>query len=184
MNGEGNFNWRFVFPFQYMPAENMVVIKKKEHFWSLDTTEQRLRPNLILQVWDNDLFNPDDFLGSVELDLAHMPEPAKKRGKCTLETVDTAGDKKKTINIFECKRTSGFYPFSNLEDGKPVLTVSEVQYCGSMIISFPFEYIEHVAYVDVKLHPKNISPQLFPISVEGIDSDYVLLFFWSQPIMN
>ena len=29
MDGEGNFNWRFVFPFDYLPAEQMMVIKKK-----------------------------------------------------------------------------------------------------------------------------------------------------------
>ena len=29
LNGEGNFNWRFVFPFEYFPAEEKVVIKKK-----------------------------------------------------------------------------------------------------------------------------------------------------------
>ncbi|WAR21900.1 MYOF-like protein [Mya arenaria] len=30
LNGEGNFNWRFVFPFEYVPAENCVVVKKKQ----------------------------------------------------------------------------------------------------------------------------------------------------------
>ena len=29
MEGEGNFNWRFVFPFEYIPAEQVMVIKKK-----------------------------------------------------------------------------------------------------------------------------------------------------------
>jgi len=29
MDGEGNFNWRFVFPFEYIPAEQVMVIKKK-----------------------------------------------------------------------------------------------------------------------------------------------------------
>lgn len=40
-----------------------MVVKKKEHFFSLDTTERRLPPRLTIQVWDNDLFNPDDFIG-------------------------------------------------------------------------------------------------------------------------
>ena len=35
MDGEGNFNWRFVFPFEYLPAEQMMVIKKK--VWSCDS---------------------------------------------------------------------------------------------------------------------------------------------------
>lgn len=29
MDGEGNFNWRLVFPFEYLPAENIIVVKKK-----------------------------------------------------------------------------------------------------------------------------------------------------------
>jgi len=29
MDGEGNFNWRLVFPLEYIPAENIMVIKKK-----------------------------------------------------------------------------------------------------------------------------------------------------------
>lgn len=29
MDGTGNFNWRFIFPFQYIEAEKSVVIEKK-----------------------------------------------------------------------------------------------------------------------------------------------------------
>lgn len=29
MDGEGNFNWRFVFPFDYLPPERVMVIKKR-----------------------------------------------------------------------------------------------------------------------------------------------------------
>ena len=29
MDGEGNFNWRFCFPFEYMPAEDCMVVRKK-----------------------------------------------------------------------------------------------------------------------------------------------------------
>lgn len=50
LDGEGNFNWRFIFPFSYLPAENTMVVKQKEHFWSLDETELHLPPNLVMQV--------------------------------------------------------------------------------------------------------------------------------------
>lgn len=63
LDGEGNFNWRFVFPLEYIPAEQCLVVKKKEHFWKLDETEKKLPPVVTFQVWDNDKFNPDDFLG-------------------------------------------------------------------------------------------------------------------------
>ena len=29
MDGEGNFNWRLVFPFEYIPPEQVMVIRKK-----------------------------------------------------------------------------------------------------------------------------------------------------------
>jgi hypothetical protein len=63
MDGEGNFNWRFVYHFPYYPAERCVSIQKKENFWSFDTTELFVPPILNLQIWDNDKFSADDFLG-------------------------------------------------------------------------------------------------------------------------
>ena len=63
MDGEGNFNWRMVFPFQYLPTERTMVVQKKEHFYSLTKTEIKVAPRLTLQVWDNDIFTPDDFIG-------------------------------------------------------------------------------------------------------------------------
>jgi hypothetical protein len=35
----------------------------QEKFWSLDETEQRLPAIFMIQVWDNDKFSFDDFLG-------------------------------------------------------------------------------------------------------------------------
>ncbi len=29
LDGEGNFNWRLVFPIEYIPAENIMVVRKK-----------------------------------------------------------------------------------------------------------------------------------------------------------
>lgn len=29
LDGEGNFNWRFVFPFDYLPAEQLCAVSKK-----------------------------------------------------------------------------------------------------------------------------------------------------------
>lgn len=57
MDGDGNFNWRFVFDFNYLPAEQTMVVKKKEHFWSLDETETKMPPCLTIQIWDNDKFS-------------------------------------------------------------------------------------------------------------------------------
>ncbi|VDL89995.1 unnamed protein product [Schistocephalus solidus] len=111
LNGEGNFNWRLIFPFQYIPAENELVVSKKEHFWSLDKTEKRMPAVLVLQVWDNDLFSPDDFLGTLELNLTHMPLPVKRNKDCTVAMIQTSQPKTKFINLFESKRAGGFWPF-------------------------------------------------------------------------
>jgi myoferlin len=57
MDGDGNFNWRFCFDFDYLPAEQNICVNKKEHFWSLDETSQKLPPVLSIQIWDNDKFS-------------------------------------------------------------------------------------------------------------------------------
>lgn len=63
LTGEGNFNWRFVFPFDYLMAEEKIVISKKESLFSWDETEYKIPARLTMQVWDADHFSADDFLG-------------------------------------------------------------------------------------------------------------------------
>ncbi|XP_033757648.1 myoferlin-like isoform X3 [Pecten maximus] len=124
LDGEGNFNWRFIFPFEYLPAEQAMVVKKKEHFWSLDETEQRLPPNLVMQIWDNDKFSMDDFLGTLSLNLSALPKPAKKASDCTLSQLPDlqTGHEVKLVSLFEQKRLKGFWPCFNDETGERVLT--------------------------------------------------------------
>ncbi|KAM9266271.1 fer-1-like protein 5 [Morus bassanus] len=66
LHGDGGFNWRFVFSFEYLAAEQLCILPRKEHFWSLDETVLKVPPKLILQVWDNDKFSADDFLETGE----------------------------------------------------------------------------------------------------------------------
>lgn len=63
LTGEGNFNWRYVFPFEYMSAEKMIIVRKKAHLFAVDETEIKFPCRLTLQVWDNDTISADDFLG-------------------------------------------------------------------------------------------------------------------------
>uniref|UniRef100_S4RAM3 C2 domain-containing protein n=1 Tax=Petromyzon marinus TaxID=7757 RepID=S4RAM3_PETMA len=123
LGGEGNFNWRYIFPFEYVPAENICVVSRKEHFWSLDKTELRLPPKFTIQIWDNDKFSPDDYLGYLDLNLSHMPVPAKSAEKCSLEMVETPTGKKKhkTTSLFEQKNVKGWWPCIAEEDGKKII---------------------------------------------------------------
>uniref|UniRef100_A0A8C0ZG55 Dysferlin n=1 Tax=Cyanistes caeruleus TaxID=156563 RepID=A0A8C0ZG55_CYACU len=110
MGGEGNFNWRFIFPFDYLPAEQMCHVAKKEHFWSLDKTENKIPPQLILQIWDNDKFSFDDYLGSIQMDLNRMPKPAKTAEKCSLDLVDDSLSSGRFVSLFEQKTVKGWWP--------------------------------------------------------------------------
>ncbi|XP_063291064.1 myoferlin isoform X3 [Pelobates fuscus] len=120
LDGEGNFNWRFVFPFEYLPAEQLCIVSKKEHFWSLDKTEFKLPPKLLLQIWDNDKFSLDDYLGFVELDLHRTVIPAKVPEKCTLDMIDQA-KASKFASLFEQKSMKGWWPCYAEKDGKRIL---------------------------------------------------------------
>lgn len=140
MDGQGNFNWRFVYNFFYFPAERVVSIQKKEHFWSYDTTELQIPPILNLQIWDNDKFSPDDFLGNwiskksikkkkktdwilgaLTLDLNRLYKPAKDADVCTLENLNNQTEN--CVSIFEVKRLKGWWPCVDLQSGNPELTV-------------------------------------------------------------
>ncbi|XP_058527935.1 myoferlin isoform X1 [Ochotona princeps] len=125
LDGEGNFNWRFVFPFDYLPAEQLCIVAKKEHFWSVDQTEFRVPPRLIIQIWDNDKFSLDDYLGFLELDLHHTVIPAKSSEKCNLDMIPDLNTmnplKVKTASLFEQKSMKGWWPCYTEKDGCRVL---------------------------------------------------------------
>uniref|UniRef100_A0A8C3Q006 Dysferlin n=1 Tax=Chrysolophus pictus TaxID=9089 RepID=A0A8C3Q006_CHRPC len=121
MGGEGNFNWRFIFPFDYLPAEQMCCIAKKEHFWSLDKTENKIAPQLIFQIWDNDKFSFDDYLGCIQMDLNKMPKPAKTAEKCSLELIDDSLSASRFVSLFEQKTVKGWWPCVAEQDEKKIL---------------------------------------------------------------
>ncbi|XP_029953811.1 myoferlin-like isoform X6 [Salarias fasciatus] len=126
LDGDGNFNWRFVFDFDYLPTEQLCLVSKKERFWSLDKTEFRIPPKLIVQIWDNDKFSLDDYLGSLELDLRNLVAPAKTPEKCSLEMMEAdaelAADKKENAkSLFAQQSVRGWWPCCIQQDGQKVL---------------------------------------------------------------
>ncbi|XP_052861524.1 otoferlin-like [Anopheles cruzii] len=109
LTGEGNFNWRFIFPFEYLAAEERIVLSRKESLFSWDETEVKMPARLELQVWDADHFSADDFLGAISLNLNRFPRGAKSSKLCTLDMLRT--DNVPTVNIFKQKRIRGWWPF-------------------------------------------------------------------------
>ncbi|XP_051908879.1 otoferlin isoform X6 [Hippocampus zosterae] len=110
LTGEGNFNWRFVFPFDYLMAEEKIVISKKESMFSWDETEYKIPARLTLQVWDADHFSADDFLGAIELDLNRFPRGAKTSKQCSIDLIRNEQDLP-SVSIFKQKRVKGWWPF-------------------------------------------------------------------------
>ncbi|XP_073446400.1 fer-1-like protein 6 [Dendrobates tinctorius] len=110
LTGEGNFNWRFVFPFHYLPAERQVVVSKRENIFSLEKTERKIPAVLVLQVWDFERLSSDDFLGSMELNLNGFHRGAKTAKSCDLSMSTTLKDENR-ISIFQQKRIRAWWPF-------------------------------------------------------------------------
>ncbi|XP_028332942.1 myoferlin-like isoform X1 [Gouania willdenowi] len=127
LDGDGNFNWRFVFGFEYLPTEQLCLVSKKEHFWSLDKTEFRIPPKLVVQIWDNDKFSLDDYLGTLEVDLRNLVAPAKTPEKCSLDMMDDVEigapykTEKNTKSLFAQQSVRGWWPCSIEKDGKKSL---------------------------------------------------------------
>lgn len=109
LTGEGNFNYRFIFPFDYLAAEERIVLSRRESMFSWDETEVKIPARLEFQVWDADHFSADDFLGAISLNLNRFPRGAKSSKLCTLDMLKT--DNVPTVNIFKQKRVRGWWPF-------------------------------------------------------------------------
>jgi hypothetical protein len=63
LTGEGNFNWRFVFNFNYLEIEEKIVFEKKDSLFQVGHITKKLPPRLVIRVYDADLLAADDFLG-------------------------------------------------------------------------------------------------------------------------
>uniref|UniRef100_A0A8C4YEP4 C2 domain-containing protein n=1 Tax=Gopherus evgoodei TaxID=1825980 RepID=A0A8C4YEP4_9SAUR len=114
LTGEGNFNWRFVFHFDYLPTEKEISYKKKDSIFSLEESEFREPAVLVLQVWDYDRISANDFLGSIELKLNDMVRAAKSSEQCTIKMAKEKATPR--FSIFRNKRMRGWWPFIKLKD--------------------------------------------------------------------
>ncbi|XP_009577365.1 PREDICTED: fer-1-like protein 4, partial [Fulmarus glacialis] len=114
LTGEGNFNWRFVFRFNYLPTEKEITYKKKDSVFSVEESEFREPAVLVLQVWDYDRISANDFLGSMELKLHDMVRAAKSSEHCTIKMAKENATPR--FSIFRNKRMRGWWPFIKLKD--------------------------------------------------------------------
>ncbi|TRY61213.1 hypothetical protein TCAL_10928 [Tigriopus californicus] len=126
LTGEGNFNWRFIFPFDYLAAEEKVVISKKESMFSWDETTSKVPARMTLQVWDADHFSKDDFLGAITLDLNRFPRGAKTVKQCSLDMLKTDGSVP-MVNLFKQKRCKGWWPLYIKTDNEGLLLQGKVE---------------------------------------------------------
>lgn len=107
LTGEGNFNWRFIFRFDYLANENKIVIAKT-NFMGARATDQKFPCKLVLQVWENDTFSQNDFLGTLALELTSMPRGSKDPRDCNLTMMGRDAPK---MNLLKQRRTKGWWPF-------------------------------------------------------------------------
>ncbi|KAM6894272.1 LOW QUALITY PROTEIN: dysferlin [Lycodopsis pacificus] len=91
----------------------------QEHFWSLDKAETKLPPKLTIQIWDNDKFSFDDYLGHLVMDLNHMLRPSKSPEKCDLQLLDQPADR--LVSLFEQKTVKGWWPCTCEHNGEKVI---------------------------------------------------------------
>ncbi|CAF1333357.1 unnamed protein product, partial [Rotaria sordida] len=108
LTGEGNFNWRFVFDFDYLDIEEKIVFEAKDSLFQVGNTTKKIPPRIIIRVYDADLFSADDFLGECMLNLIHVPLGAKTLKKCTADIL--LDPKHKGTDLFLNKRLAGWWP--------------------------------------------------------------------------
>lgn len=101
----------------------MIITKKKNPFEKFDT-EIKMPAILHLQIWDNDTFSCDDFLGTVNINLSHFPQLASTPEKCIMKKgVDYE-------NLFANDGSiRGWCPVYGKSDEKIVQTVSLLYLC-------------------------------------------------------
>ncbi|CAF3792253.1 unnamed protein product, partial [Rotaria sp. Silwood1] len=117
LTGEGNFNWRFLFDFDYLDIEEKIVFEAKDSVFQVGNTTKKIPPRIIIRVYDADFFSADDFLGECVLNLTHVPLGVKVPKKCKADIL--LNPKHRGINLFANKRIAGWWPMiAPLKEGE------------------------------------------------------------------
>lgn len=88
----------------------MIVTKKKEERHEIGI---KMPAVLTLQIWDNDSFTPDDFLGTLNINLTHFQRPSLTADKCLLNRKENNYE-----NLFAITEGSlrGWFPLRGKSD--------------------------------------------------------------------
>ncbi|XP_071557570.1 otoferlin [Temnothorax nylanderi] len=124
LTGEGNFNWRFVFRVVYSKGENVMIVRRRMSVFAKNEIEEKLPCKLRLQVWDNDHFSSDDFIGELTLDLSKMPRGSPNSKNCTLKLLEP---QLPTINLFKVSRTRAWWPFARTIDAGRYIQAGKIE---------------------------------------------------------
>jgi hypothetical protein len=81
----------------------MLSIRKKDVYEKYDS-ELKLPPVLNVQVWDNDTFSPDDFLGALTINLSDCIRPYSSPTKVY------EGGIRPRVNLFRGTKVRGWFP--------------------------------------------------------------------------
>lgn len=92
----------------------MMIIKKEKNAFEKLESFTKMPAVLNIQIWDNDTFTPDDFLGTVNINLSHLPRPTAVPEKCSIESKGHD-----FINLFGVvnKSLRGWFPIKGKVDG-------------------------------------------------------------------
>ena len=123
LNGEGNFNWRFIFNFEYLPADKKIVYTLKKKF-SFKIIERKMKPIINIHCFDSDQITQDDLLGILDLNLCSFKQGSNSYKTCSTRMLDDNWPK---INLFKKRQHRGWWPFLNINSkGDTVLTVNKL----------------------------------------------------------
>lgn len=89
------------------------MITKKIHKFEKVESEVKVPAILHLQVWDNDTLSPDDFLGSLTINLSNFPSPFATSDKVRKRKADELNE-----NLFATDdNIRGWFPVYGNVDG-------------------------------------------------------------------
>ncbi|XP_011877854.1 PREDICTED: otoferlin-like [Vollenhovia emeryi] len=124
LTGESSFNWRFIFRVTYSKDENAMIARRRVSAFAKNEIEEKLPCKLHLQVWDNDHFSSNDFLGELTLDLSRMPRGSTNSKNCTLKLLEP---QLPTVNLFKVTRTRAWWPFARSIDAGRYIQAGKIE---------------------------------------------------------